>query len=34
MSDFPIAMKVAVWGIIGLTVVYSLWGIYQSLTRV
>ncbi len=34
MGDFPIAMKLAVWGIIGLTILYSLWGIYQSLTRV
>lgn len=34
MGDFPIAMKLAVWGTIGLTILYSLWGIYQSLTRV
>lgn len=33
MGDFPIAMKLVVWGILGLTVVYSLWGIYQSLAR-
>jgi hypothetical protein len=31
MSDFPIGMKLAVWGIIGLTVLYTLWSIFQSL---
>ncbi len=34
MGDLPIAMKLAIWGILALTVVYSLWGIYQSLSRV
>ena len=34
MSDFPIVMKLAVWGIIGLTILYSLWSIFQSFTRV
>lgn len=32
MSDFPIGMKLAVWGIIGLTVLYTLWSIFQSIT--
>jgi hypothetical protein len=33
MADFPIWMKIIVWGTIGLTVVYAAWGIFQSLTR-
>jgi len=34
MADFPIWMKLLIWGIIGMTVIYSMWGIYQSLGRV
>ncbi len=34
MADFPIAMKLVIWGILGLTVLYSVWSIYQSFTRV
>lgn len=30
MSDFPIGMKLVIWGILGLTVLYSAWSIYQS----
>jgi len=34
MADFPIWMKLLIWGILGMTVIYSMWGIYQSLARV
>jgi len=34
MGDVPIGMKLVVWGILALTVLYSFWGIYQSLTKV
>ena len=31
MEDFPIGIKLIIWGTIGLTVAYSLWGIFQSI---
>ena len=34
MADFPIWMKLVIWGILGLTIAYSAWGILQSLGRV
>lgn len=34
MGDVPIGMKLVVWGILTLTVLYSFWGIYQSFTKV
>ena len=34
MADFPLGMKLAVWGILALTVLYSVWSIFQSFTRV
>jgi len=34
MSDFPIAMKLVIWSILGMTILYSVWSIFQSLTRV
>ena len=30
MEDFPIWLKLVVWGIMGLTVLYTLWGVFQS----
>lgn len=33
MSDFPIWMKLLVWGTIGLSVAYSVWSMYNSLAR-
>ena len=33
MADFPIWMKLIVWGILGMTVLYCLWGIYQTMGR-
>lgn len=33
MSDFPIWMKLIVWGTIGMTVAYSAWGMYNSIAR-
>ncbi len=34
MADFPIWMKLLIWGILGMTVLYSIWGILHSLGRV
>lgn len=33
MSDFPIWAKLIVWGTIGLTVIYSAWGMFNSIAR-
>ncbi len=33
MEDFPIWMKLLVWGTIGFTVAYSLYGMFQSIPR-
>jgi len=30
MEDFPIWLKLVIWGTIGLTVLYSLWGMLHS----
>ena len=30
MEDFPIWLKLTVWGIIALTALYSAWGIVHS----
>ena len=30
MEDFPIWLKLIVWGTMGLTVAYALWGVFQS----
>lgn len=31
MEDFPIWLKLAVWGLVGLTVLYTAWGIVSSI---
>jgi hypothetical protein len=31
MEDFPIWLKLTVWGLIGLTVLYTAWGIVSSI---
>jgi hypothetical protein len=31
MEDFPIWLKLTIWGMVGLTVLYSAWGIVQSM---
>ena len=31
MEDFPIWLKLTIWGMVGLTVLYSAWGIIQSM---
>lgn len=33
MEDFPIWMKLLVWGTIGFTVGYALYGMIQSIPR-
>jgi len=30
MDDFPIWLKLTVWGMVGFTVLYTAWGIVQS----
>ncbi len=30
MEDFPIWLKLVIWGTIGLTVLYSAWGIVHA----
>ena len=30
MEDFPIWLKIIVWGMLGLTAVYTLWGMFHS----
>jgi hypothetical protein len=30
MEDFPIWLKLVIWGTMGLTVAYTLWGVFQS----
>ena len=30
MEDFPIWLKLIIWGTMGLTVAYTLWGVFQS----
>jgi hypothetical protein len=30
MEDFPIWLKLAIWGIIGLTVGYTVWGMIMA----
>ena len=31
MDDFPIWLKLTVWGLIGLTALYTAWGIVHSI---
>jgi hypothetical protein len=31
MEDFPIWLKLAVWSLVGLTVLYTAWGIVTSI---
>jgi len=31
MEDFPIWLKLTVWGLVGLTVLYTAWGIFTSI---
>jgi len=31
MEDFPLWLKLTVWGLIGLTVLYTGWGIVHSI---
>jgi hypothetical protein len=30
MEDFPIWLKLVIWGTIGLTVLYTIWGMLHS----
>ena len=30
MEDFPIWLKLIIWGTMGLTVAYTIWGVFQS----
>jgi hypothetical protein len=30
MEDFPIWLKLVIWGTIGVTVIYAIWGMIQS----
>ena len=34
MEDFPIWLKLIIWGTIGLTVIYSIWGMLHSISPV
>ena len=31
MEDFPIWLKLTVWGMVGMTLVYTAWGIVSSI---
>lgn len=33
MEDFPIWLKLIIWGTIGLTVLYSGWGLLHSMLQ-
>jgi len=33
MEDFPIWLKLMIWGTIGLTVGYTVWGMIMSFTQ-
>jgi hypothetical protein len=33
MEDFPIWLKLAIWGTIGLTVGYTIWGMISSMAH-
>ena len=33
MEDFPIWLKLVVWGVIGLTVIYTAWGVINSILQ-
>jgi len=33
MSDFPIWLKLIIWGTMGLTVLYTLWGVFHSIAQ-
>ena len=33
MSDFPIWLKLIIWGTMGLTVLYTLWGMFHSVVQ-
>ncbi len=30
MEDFPIWLKLTIWGMLGLVVIYTLWGMLHS----
>ena len=31
MGDFPLWLKLLIWGVIGLTVIYTAWGMIHSI---
>lgn len=33
MGDFPIWLKLIIWGTMGLTLLYTLWGIFHSFVQ-
>ena len=33
MGDFPIWLKLIIWGTMGLTVLYTLWGMFHSVVQ-
>ena len=33
MEDFPIWLKLTIWGMVGLTVLYAAWGVIYSIMQ-
>ena len=33
MGDFPIWLKLIIWGTMGLTLLYTLWGMFHSFVQ-